>query len=146
MLCTGLRRGTPAFPNAPGLPDFWQAGAEYIALYPNLLLGLHRDHFYAVLIQPDGASRTRERFEIFYYDERVRAPAFDAARAANRELWQTIFAEDRDAVESMQRGRRSPGFDGGVFSPVMDRPTQVFHVWIARALLEGRRPKQAAGE
>ena len=138
--------GTPAFPNAPDLPDFWDSGAEYIALYPNVLLGIHRDHFYAVLIQPDGPGRTRERFEIFYYDEAVRAPAFDAARAANRDLWQAIFAEDRDVVEGMQRGRRSPAFDGGVFSPAMDPPTHVFHTWIARALLGGRQPKQVAAK
>ena len=106
---------------------------------PNVLLGIHRDHFYAVLVQPDGAGRTQERFEIFYYDETVREEEYEGARAANKKLWQTIFSEDRDAVESMQLGRSSPGFDGGVFSPKMDLPTHVFHKWVARALMEGRR-------
>ena len=132
--------GSPAFPNAPDLGPFWRQGAEYIALFPNLLLGIHRDHFYAVLIQPTGPARTRERFEIFYYDPAVRGADFETARAANRELWRTIFAEDRDAVESMQRGRASPAYDGGIFSPVMDTATHDFHRWIARALLQGRRP------
>ena len=134
--------GSPVFPDAPGLSAFWDGGAEYIALYPNVLLGIHRDHFYAVLIQPDGPGKTRERFEIFYYDEAVRGPEFEQARATNKELWQAVFAEDRESVESMQRGRLSPGFDGGKFSPVMDKPTHVFHIWVARALMNGRIREQ----
>ena len=31
-------------------------------------------------------------------------------------------------------GRRSPGYGGGVFSPVMDNPTHHFHQWVARKL------------
>ncbi len=130
--------GAPAFPNAPELPAFWASGAEYISLFPNVLLGLHRDHYFAVLIQPRGPEETHERFEIFYYSDAVTGPAFEASRANNRRLWQSIFAEDRNAVESMQRGRRSPGFDGGRFSPEMDQPTHIFHQWIARALIDGR--------
>lgn len=130
--------GCRPFPEAPGVTGFWETGAEYVALFPNVLLGLHRDHYYAVLILPDGPSRTTERFEIFYFDEAVRNPDFAASRTANRTLWETVFAEDRDAVEGMQRGRQSPGYDGGRFSPVMDRPTHAFHKWIAGALLHGR--------
>ena len=131
------------FPTAPGLPSFWETRAEYIALYPNVLLGIHRDHFYAVLITPEGSRRTYERLKIFYYDEAVRKSSFDAAREANRKQWQSIFLEDRGAVESMQRGRQSPGFKGGVFSPVMEQTTHAFHGWVARALLEGRGSKVA---
>ena len=43
----------------------------------------------------------------------------------------------------MQRGRQSPGFKGGVFSPVMEQTTYAFHAWVARALLEGRGSKVA---
>lgn len=132
--------GAPAFPAVANLTGFWRTGAEYVALYPNVLLGLHRDHFYAVLIEPDGPDRTRERFEIFYFDQQALEPGFAGSRKANRDLWQTIFAEDRDAVESMQAGRLSPAYDGGIFSPVMDVPTHAFHIWVARALLDGRRP------
>jgi choline monooxygenase len=135
-----------AFPDAPDLPPFWDTGAEYISLFPNVLLGLHRDHYYAALIQPDGPGRTVERFEIFYFDETVRDERFATARAANHELWQSVFAEDQDAVEGMQRGRHSPGFDGGVFSPAMDPPTHAFHIWIARAMLNGRKEILAAAE
>ena len=137
--------GAPLFPNAPGLSAYWDQGAEYLALFPNVLLGVHRDHFFAVLILPDGPARTRERFEIFYFDDAVRQSAYATSRIANRALWESVFNEDRDAVEAMQRGRRSPGFDGGVFSPVMDPPTHVFHAWIARAWIDGRAAAAAPG-
>jgi choline monooxygenase len=45
-----------------------------------------------------------------------------------------VFGEDIGAVEGMQKGRSSPGYRGGVFSPVMDNPTHHFHQWVARKL------------
>jgi choline monooxygenase len=39
-------------------------------------------------------------------------------------------------VEGMQRGRASPGFSGGKFSPVLDNPTHYFHKWAAKRLIE----------
>ena len=49
-------------------------------------------------------------------------------------MWQTVFAEDVDVVEGMQRGRHASGYDGGKFSAVMDPPTHHFHSWVAAAL------------
>ena len=40
-----------------------------------------------------------------------------------------VFAEDISVVEGMQRGRASPAFDGGLFTPLMDVPTHQFHQW-----------------
>jgi hypothetical protein len=37
-------------------------------------------------------------------------------------------------VEGMQRGRASPAFAGGAFSPVMDPPSHCFHKWGAGAM------------
>ncbi|MNE87934.1 hypothetical protein D3C80_1851820 [compost metagenome] len=47
-----------------------------------------------------------------------------------------VFAEDISSVEGMQKGRHSPGYSGGAFSPEMDIPTHFFHQWAARQLLE----------
>jgi len=135
--------GAPAFPNAPGLPAYWDSGAEYVALFPNVLLGIHRDHFFAVLILPDGPAKTHERMEIFYFDDAARDANHAPSRRANRALWESVFSEDRDAVEAMQRGRHSPGFDGGVFSPVMDLPTHAFHKWVARSWTEAGSARAA---
>jgi hypothetical protein len=35
----------------------------------------------------------------------------------------------------MQKGRYGKKFDGGKFSPAMDRATYNFHAWIAKQLI-----------
>jgi len=125
------------FPRFPNLPDKWLKGAEYVALFPNVLLGIHADHFYAVVIEPVSANRTIENFEIYYVGEGPLEDDYAQLRAANSRAWQSIFNEDQDIVERMQRGRASPAYQGGVFSPAMDGPTHCFHKWAARSLING---------
>jgi len=123
------------FPTHPDLPEQWYGAAEYIALFPNVLFGVHSDHFYSVVLEPLGPNRTREHFEIYYFDAAALGDDHAELRATNARQWQTVFEEDRGVVEGMQAGRASPAFTGGVFSPVMDGPTHCFHQWMARALL-----------
>ena len=122
------------FPLFPDLPQGWAGAAEYIALFPNVLYGLHADHFYSVVVLPEAAGRTRELFEIYYVGEAPLDDAYAGLRAANTRQWRGIFEEDRGVVEGMQRGRASPGFQGGAFSPAMDGPTHCFHRWAAAAV------------
>lgn len=110
--------------------------AEYPTLYPNVLLGVHADHAFALILTPLAPEATREELRIFYVGEGARAEAHGACRAATLAAWRGVFAEDVFAVEGMQRGRASPGYAGGVFSPVMDEPTHHFHRWVAERLLE----------
>lgn len=123
------------FPEHPGLPENWYGAGEYLALFPNVLFGVHSDHFYTVVLEPLDAGATREHFEIYYFDEAVLGDAYADLRATNARQWMTVFAEDRGVVEGMQAGRASPAFEGGVFSPAMDGPTHCFHKWMAEALL-----------
>ena len=117
------------FPDFPGLSARWDRAAEYIALFPNVLFGVHRDHAYAILLMPEGPAATRERVQLQYAGET------DAdLRAANLALWRTVFEEDVFVVEGMQKGRHAAGFDGGRFSPAMDGPTHTFHAWVAGCL------------
>ncbi|MGB3406413.1 MAG: aromatic ring-hydroxylating dioxygenase subunit alpha [Jannaschia sp.] len=118
------------FPDFADLPETWDTAAEYLSVFPNVLMGAHRDHAFAILLHPDGPARTHEHVHIYYA-----TPDFDAALAdRNTALWQGVFEEDVFVVEGMQRGRAAPGFDGGRFSPAMDGPTHRFHDWVARAL------------
>lgn len=130
-----LVKDGPNLPQFPGLPARWNKAAEYASLYPNVLLGIHRDHYYAIRLEPLATGKTREHLEIYYIDDASADPAFEPVKAANLKAWETVFAEDVDVVERMQRGRHSPGYDGGVFSPAMDGPTHCFHRWLARKLL-----------
>src|SRR3546814_19270279 len=86
------------------------------------------------MLEPLGVDRTREHFEIYYFDEALRGDGYADLRATNARQWRTVFEEDRGVVEGMQAGRASPAFTGGVFSPAMDNPTHCFHHWMAEAL------------
>jgi phenylpropionate dioxygenase-like ring-hydroxylating dioxygenase large terminal subunit len=110
----------------------WDRAAEYVALYPNVLFGVHKDHAYAVLLEPRAYDKTIERTEIYYADEAMAGSDWASLRRKNTELWKGVFAEDVSVCEGMQRGRFSEGFDGGRFSPVMDGGVHIFHAWIAR--------------
>jgi phenylpropionate dioxygenase-like ring-hydroxylating dioxygenase large terminal subunit len=128
------------FPDFDGISPAWDTAAEYIAVYPNVLLGVHRDHAFAILLIPQGPERTLERVHLFYPTAETDA----GLRAKNTEQWRTVFAEDIFVVEGMQRGRHAAGFDGGRFSPEMDAPTHCFHDWAAAGLQAWRAMARAA--
>ena len=113
----------------------WDTGAEYASLFPNVLLGVHKDHFFALMLEPVAPDRTIEHLEIYYATPEMAAPDMAEMRARNLAMWRKVFLEDVFVVEGMQRGRHAAGFDGGKFSPIMDVPTHCFHEWVARQLL-----------
>ncbi|MEM9783328.1 MAG: aromatic ring-hydroxylating dioxygenase subunit alpha [Pseudomonadota bacterium] len=125
------------FPEIAGLSTMWEEGAEYIALYPNVLLGVHRDHAFAIVLEPKGVDRTAEHVAILYPAAEVCEDGWSGMRSTNAAMWREVFEEDIFVVEGMQRGRHASGFDGGRFSPVMDGPTHAFHRWIAEAMARG---------
>lgn len=128
------------FPDFGDLKDKWDTAAEYIALYPNVLLGVHRDHTFAILLTPEGPGKTVETVHLFYA-----TPDTDAElRNRNAAQWRDVFEEDVFVVEGMQRGRGAPGFDGGRFSPIMDGPTHMFHDWVASQIETNRAMAKAA--
>ena len=129
-----LEGTTTPFPNFPGLSSRWDNAAEYIALFPNVLLGIHRDHFYSIILDPLSFDSTEERVAIYYADAAVCTAEYASRRAANSSLWKGIFEEDIGVVEGMYRGRSAKRYDGGKFSPVMDNPTHYFHAWIAEQM------------
>ncbi|MEB8386175.1 aromatic ring-hydroxylating dioxygenase subunit alpha [Rhodobacteraceae bacterium KMM 6894] len=132
--------------NGDKFPDFadvgtkWNEQAEYIAAYPNVLLGVHRDHAFAIILEPRGPEETMEHVHLYYA-----VPGSDEGlRARNAQLWKSVFEEDIFVVEGMQKGRHAAQFDGGRFSPVMDSPTHCFHDWVAGKVETHRALAQAA--
>ena len=117
--------------------------AEYLSLYPNALLGLQADHFFVVLLEPLAPDHTREHLRISYVGEAAIDDSHAAARESQLQAWRTVFEEDVSMVEGMQRGRASPAYHGGVFSPVQDIPTHHFHRWVARRLMPDAASTQA---
>jgi phenylpropionate dioxygenase-like ring-hydroxylating dioxygenase large terminal subunit len=116
-----------SFPDFDGLTENWNTAAEYITVYPNVLMGVHRDHTFAIVLVPEGPERTVEHIHLYY----AQADTPVALRDKNTSQWKEVFAEDVFVVEGMQRGRHAVHFDGGRFSPAMDGPTHMFHDWVA---------------
>ena len=123
-------------PRIDGWPATRLHVAEYPTMYPNVLLGFQADHAFAILLLPEAADRTREELQIFYIGAGATHDAYRACRAATLSAWRIVFEQDLPAVEQMQVGRASPGYDGGMFSPAMDTATHHFHCWVAGRLLE----------
>ncbi|MFT5708013.1 MAG: choline monooxygenase [Oceanospirillaceae bacterium] len=119
------------------LPQFsaWPANkirqAEYISLYPNILLGVQADHVFTVLLMPQSQHQTIEKLQLAYVGKEATGDEYAACRSAVLESWKVVFGEDVFAVEGMQNGRSSPAYQGGAFSPVLDGPTHHFHQWVA---------------
>jgi len=133
-----------AFARFKDLDPKWDRAAEYIALFPNVLFGVHKDHAYAVLLEPRAPDRTAERVEIYYADAVMAGGEWASLRQKNTELWKGVFSEDVGVCEGMQQGRMSESFDGGRFSPVMDGGVHLFHAWIARNMSEAAAAAEAA--
>lgn len=128
------------FPDFADLSSQWDSAAEYLAIYPNVLLGTHRDHAFAIILVPEGTEATIEKIHLYY-------PTADTdphLREKNTTQWKLVFEEDVFVVEGMQRGRHGVAFDGGKFSPAMDGPTHCFHDWAAQQIETKRQARHAA--
>lgn len=125
-------------PDFKDLGESWVSGAEYVALYPNVLLGIQRDHAFVIILEPVNCEETRERVELYYAVDAAETSELNGLRENNAKLWKTVFEEDIFVVEGMQKGRHGTLFDGGRFSPVMDGPTYNFHQWVAGQVKQAR--------
>ncbi len=127
--------GNIKFKCFPNWPTELSEKSEYVSLYPNVMLGIHIDHFYAFWLEPISNNQTKEHFELYYVgDESASSDEFKDIRKKNFAFWQEVMNEDVTAIEGMQNGRNSPAYNGGNFSPVMDTPTLMFHKWVATNL------------
>ena len=129
-------KGNNKFPSFPNWPKKNEKIAEYVALFPNVMLGIHKDHYYAYWLEPINLSYTLEHMEIYYVgEEAANSKKYKSLRKQNYNLWHSIQSEDLNIIEGMQSGRKSPIYNGGNFSPVMDNPTHHFHKWVVENII-----------
>ena len=128
--------GKEKFPCFPNWPKNKENIAEYVALFPNVMLGIHKDHYYAYWLEPINHEFTLDHMELCYVgEEAANSKKFESLRKQNHKQWEDIQKEDVDIIQGMQIGRNSPVYNGGNFSPVMDNPTHHFHKWVAQNLI-----------
>ena len=125
------------FPNFPGWSKQKEKHAEYVALFPNVMLGIHKDHYYAYWLEPINHEYTKEHMEIYYVGkEAAFSNKYKSLRKQNFKQWHSIQSEDLMIIKGMQEGRNSPVYNGGNFSPVLDNPTHHFNKWVATSLVK----------
>jgi len=131
-----LKLNDSFLPHLPSWPTDKENLALYPVLYPNTLIGLHSDHLFIMFLQPTSHDETVEHVRISYVGDNALSETYQPHREKLLADWSNVFKEDIFAVERMQKGRFSPGYAGGAFSPTMDAPTVHFHQWVAKQLVE----------
>jgi choline monooxygenase len=131
------KAGHDTLPVFSGLSEHWRVRAEYPSLLPNMLMGVHVDHITVWGIYPDGVGRSTERVYFFYAGDVALAPDFAPVRAVVESNLRSINLEDVGVVESMQRGRASPGYVDAHFSPYHEGCVHSFEKRVANAVAAG---------
>jgi len=129
--------GETRLPYNPHLSQPFQQGrAEFLSIFPNIMMGVHADHVWTVHLIPLSECKTFERMDLYYFGDGATSPVYQDLRRKNRDRMLDIFEEDRDMIEGMQRGRQSPAFRGGALAPGMDQPAHCFNRIVAKAVVD----------
>lgn len=125
-------------PRFPNLSAEQATTGESHFMFPNVLFGVMIEQFYAVILDPDGPHRTRERVIVMVNGaDAATDPALADARDILLQRIVDVNAEDIGIVESVHRGRSSPAFAGGQFSPVQEQTVRQFQRAYALRMLKG---------
>lgn len=131
-------KSLPTFPNLAAAGK--QTIAEYITVFPNLMLGVHPDYFLVFIANPLSPAKTTERMVFYFVGDEAMTPENEALRHLPIDLWKETNDEDIAMIERMQVGRQSPQFDGGCFSPALEQPVYRFQQQVAKAVAICRSP------
>ena len=123
----GRGKGLPfinGFPEREGL---------FFHLFPSACINLWPDHVAVLQVEPAAPNLTLERLHIFFSPEAMHE-SYASMRRNTFDLWRELNDEDIAPLELMQRGRRSPAFDGGVLTRYWDDPLREFAKRVAQAV------------
>ncbi|VEP12600.1 conserved hypothetical protein [Hyella patelloides LEGE 07179] len=126
-------RTLPVFPNLQKTGR--ETVAEYISVFPNLMLGIHPDYFLALMVNPLSPSRSVERMAFYFVGDTATNSEYEALRQIPVDLWKITNDEDLETIERLQKGRNSPAFGGGCFSPALETTVHQFQRLVAKAIV-----------
>lgn len=127
-------RTLPVFPNLKETGR--ETVAEYISVFPNLMLGIHPDYFLALMVNPLSPSRSVERMAFYFVGDGATDSEYEALRQIPVDLWKITNDEDLETIERLQKGRHSPAFKGGCFSPALETTVHQFQSLVAKAIVQ----------
>ncbi|MEX2628789.1 MAG: aromatic ring-hydroxylating dioxygenase subunit alpha [Tistlia sp.] len=121
-------------PRLAGLDEPAAAVGEYPVVFPNLWLGVQGDHFFGVVVHPEGPTASRETLHLYAAAGAAVDPELAPTIAETLARWRQVFEEDIGPVEAMQAGRASPAFDGGLLTRFHDPASHRFMQAIAERM------------
>ena len=120
-------------PHFPGLDDIDSRRGLWFLRFPQFAAEVFADQLSVLATRPVAPDRTIEEIHLFVVgDEAATHRSFADLRSELTEMWRELNGEDIDVLERLQRGRRSPAYDGGRLSTAWEGPTHEF----TRVLLE----------
>ncbi len=84
-------KGNKSFANFSNWPKEFSKNSEYIALFPNVMIGLHIDHFYVFWLEPISVNETKEHLAMYYVgEESANGKEFENMRKENSRFWKVL--------------------------------------------------------
>lgn len=130
-LGTIIDTGLPAAWAEPSLPRYPRVStasrtAKNLLLFPTFKLVIGPDHCASMIEFPVSAGFTRQRWDFYFLGAASHDPLYEPARREIIDFFCETNEEDLGAVEGLQRGRQSAGFEGGVLSEVWEGAVHQF--------------------
>jgi len=123
-------------PHYPGLTDEQTRAGRWFLIFPTFGAEVFADQFCVLTAHPVAPDRTREEIHIFLIgDEAATGDRYREAREGIFAMWDALNREDLDAVERLQKGRRSSAYDGGRLSPHWEGPTHQLGAHVVDVIL-----------
>lgn len=97
----------------PGLDAEETQSARWLWMFPNVSVSMLPEYMIVMLIMPDGAGRTIERYDYFFHPETMAQEHFQGGADAVYTFWHQVNVEDIGIVEAVQRGLTNKSYAGG---------------------------------
>ena len=115
-------------------PEEYGSG-ESMYIPGNLIIICMSDFFFVNIVTPMSPTVTTERLEMFLIGESASDPALQDDRQQLMDMLSQVNNEDIGICESVQKGRSSAAFTGGVFAPIQETTTLHFQKLLASEIL-----------
>ena len=131
-----LAENSNGFPTMPGLPARWQGTAEYVALFPTALFGVHADHCFVGTLMPAGTGRTIEHVDIYYFADEALGEGCAELREANTRQWRASSRKTASSSKGCSAAAPHRPTRAACSPPCWKRTTHCFYRWVARQMME----------
>lgn len=132
-LTQGRGDGLPRYPN---LSDEDARRGMWFACMPNFAAEVYADQFVVLASYPVAPDETREELHFFVVgDEAATSDAYAKGRQELIAMWDDLNLEDKDILERLQLGRKSPAFEGSVMSPAWEVPAHQLAQQILQSII-----------